>query len=115
MPVYDCRLNHPVGPRLGPAPYPLPGALPFPRFAGRAGKLVDANGVHIPFAIRCCTETGFVERYERVDGRFVLDPQTFRLVVSRGVHPAPLRYVPMEVGNDDVESDRVGPVRSRGA
>lgn len=87
MPTFDCRLNS-ANPQSVP-----PGALPFPRLSGKAGKLVDANGVLIPWVIRANTETGVVEQYERVNGKFVVDPASLRLVVVRSLHPAPLQYI----------------------
>lgn len=97
MPVYDIRLNgfqDTVG--VVPAHTVPPGSDPFPRFASGPGRLVDAHGVLIPWAIRADTQTGVVDRYERVNGRFVIEPGTLRLAVVRTLHPAPIRYVPIE-------------------
>ena len=95
MPVYDVRCNETIGPPpMEPAP---PGSEPFPRFDGKPGMLLDAQGAVIEWVIRCNTETGEVERYDvrGTDGsrRWQTDPVTKRVVVLREIHPAPLRYV----------------------
>ncbi len=108
MPVFDCNLNSPhssIARAPGETP---PGALPFPRLTGKAGRLLDANGVHIPWVIRADTETGVVESYERVDGRFIIDPTTLRLVVKRALHPAPLQYVFLEADTPFVVAGKGG-------
>lgn len=102
MPVYDIRLNaaKQVGGVVPAHTVPF-GSVPFPRFNSGPGRLVDANGVFIPWAIRADTETGVVDRYERVNGHFVIEPGTMRLAVVRTLHPAPLRYVPVEEAEAD--------------
>ncbi len=94
MPVYDVRLNHPLRPGFQSTRDLTPDFEPFPRFAGMPGRLLDANGVLIPWAIRCNTETGYVERYERVDDRFVIDQATMRLLIVQSIYAAPLCYAP---------------------
>lgn len=105
MPIYDCRLNDfdllPGVPRQKP----VPGAVPFPRFDGTAGMLLDANGVEIPWILWCNTETGAVARYDVRGGKFGTDEQTGRVVVLVETHPAPLSYVPRTTGSEKVSTN----------
>ena len=94
--VYDLSLNHPRSDWALHRPTPVPGAQPFPRFAGKAGRLLDETGQIVLYPVRCDTETGDVERYDAPGGRFKLDPGTGRVAVVRETRPAPLTYVPRE-------------------
>lgn len=83
MPVHDLR------------PDRADAALPFPRFNGAIGQLLDATGARVELPVRFDTETGEVEFYDRTDGRFRLGPNG-RVATVREFRPAPLRYVPLD-------------------
>ena len=92
MPIYDCRLNNEDW-MTYPAATPIPpGAEPFPRFDGLAGELRDAMGQKLLWVVRCDTVTGEVEQYERIGGKFSIDPKTNRVLVVRTKYAAPLTY-----------------------
>lgn len=113
MPLYDCRLPRDL---TFPCGDPLPGAEPFPRFAGRAGRLYDAAGNPVQWVVWCDTDTGELERYDRRDGRFQIDPATKRLLAVRETRPAPLEYRPPEgVYTWDFPPDKAPTVDSAGS
>lgn len=92
MPVYDTALNNPTA--SPPLRDVAPDALPFPRFNGLPGRLVDGTGAAIEYAVWCDTDTGEVERYDRSRGGFRLDSRTLRVATVREMRPAPLQHLP---------------------
>jgi hypothetical protein len=92
MPLYDIAPNNPNAP---PPPRDVaPGALPFPRFDGLPGRLVDATGAAVLYVVWCDTETGEVECYDRSRGALYLNARTLRVATTREMRPAPLQYLP---------------------
>lgn len=102
MARYDIKLNEVIdkGGEI-PADHIV---QPFPRFNGRCGLLIDANGVVVSpsgtmIMTACDTETGEVEHLA-IDKvlpsgriRFKTLPVSGRPVTQVSVFPAPMRYV----------------------
>ncbi len=102
MPRYDVAMNE-ILDRGGVVPAGLDKG-PFPRFNGRCGILVDANGAVVSpsdtvIMTACDTETGEVEHLAigevLPDGRirFKTLPVSGRVVTAVTVFPAPMQYV----------------------
>lgn len=88
MPLYDIE----------PGANPF-GALPFPSPC----RVIDAAGKQVPYAVRCDTDTGRVERYDvtadPAGGPWVWATDLRgRPVVVRETRPAPLTIEPIAPG-----------------